>query len=147
MIRPVENSFPGSLPAMPRRVVFRRGRRPQPPVDSESSAERESCAAGSALGEPPAWFCSALPPSACGAAGMAPVAASLTGPSCEAPRPAAAAWTSPPARDDARARLADLDQAVRNAEHASPEQQRITHNSIEEDLTELAAQLHAKQQR
>lgn len=49
--------------------------------------------------------------------------------------------------DDARARLADLDQAVRNAEHASPEQQRITHNSIEEDLTELAAQLHAKQQR
>ncbi|AQQ16281.1 hypothetical protein CGLAU_11750 [Corynebacterium glaucum] len=47
--------------------------------------------------------------------------------------------------DDARVRLADLDQAVRNAEHASPEQQRLTHNAIEQDLTDLAAEIHAKQ--
>lgn len=48
--------------------------------------------------------------------------------------------------DDARVRLADLDQAVTNAEHASPEQQRLTHNAIEEDLTELASEIRAKQQ-
>lgn len=47
--------------------------------------------------------------------------------------------------DDARVRLADLEQAVRNAEHASPEQQRLTHNAIEQDLTELAAEINAKQ--
>lgn len=46
---------------------------------------------------------------------------------------------------DARVRLANLDQAVRNAEHASPEQQRLAHNSIEQDLTELAAEVNAKQ--
>lgn len=45
---------------------------------------------------------------------------------------------------DARVRLADLDQAVRNAEHASPEQQRLTHNSIEQELTDLAAEINAK---
>ena len=48
--------------------------------------------------------------------------------------------------EDARVRLTNLDQAVRNAEHASPEQQRLTHNAIEDDLTQLAAELRSKQQ-
>lgn len=48
-------------------------------------------------------------------------------------------------RGDARVRLDELEQAVRNAEHASPEQQRLTHNAIEQDLTELAAEINAKQ--
>lgn len=46
--------------------------------------------------------------------------------------------------EDARVRLADLEQAVRNAENASPVQQRLAHNAIEEDLTDLANQVHAK---
>ncbi|MCP1387496.1 DUF6474 family protein [Corynebacterium sp. TA-R-1] len=48
--------------------------------------------------------------------------------------------------NDARVRLDNLDQAVRNAEHASPEQQRLAHNAIEKDLTELAAEIGEKQQ-
>ena len=47
--------------------------------------------------------------------------------------------------NDARVRLDNLDQAVRNAEHASPEQQRLAHNSIEQDLTDLAAEVNEKQ--
>lgn len=46
--------------------------------------------------------------------------------------------------NDARVRLDNLDQAVRNAEHASPEQRRLAHNSIEQDLTDLAAEINAK---
>ena len=46
--------------------------------------------------------------------------------------------------EDARVRLADLDQAVRNAENASPVQQDIAHNAIEQDITDLAAEVHQK---
>lgn len=42
-------------------------------------------------------------------------------------------------KGDARVRLSELEQAVRNAEHANPEQRRLAHNSIDEDLTKLAA--------
>ena len=47
-------------------------------------------------------------------------------------------------KGDARVRLDELEQAVRNAEHANPEQRRLAHNSIDEDLNKLAAQVHAK---
>lgn len=46
--------------------------------------------------------------------------------------------------EDARVRLADLDQAVRNAENASPVQQDLAHNAIEQDITDLAAEVHKK---
>ena len=47
-------------------------------------------------------------------------------------------------KGDARVRLDELEQAVRNAEHANPEQRRLAHNSIDEDLNKLAAEVHAK---
>ena len=47
-------------------------------------------------------------------------------------------------KGDARVRLDELEQAVRNAEHANPEQRRLAHNSIDEDLNKLAALVHAK---
>ena len=40
--------------------------------------------------------------------------------------------------------IRDREQAVRNAEHANPEQRRLAHNSIDEDLNTLAAEVHAK---
>lgn len=47
-------------------------------------------------------------------------------------------------KNDARVRLDELDQAVRNAEHANPEQRRLAHNSIDEDLNTLAAEVQDK---
>ena len=47
-------------------------------------------------------------------------------------------------KGDARVRLDELEQAVRNAEHANPEQRRLAHNSIDEDLNNLAADVHTK---
>ena len=45
---------------------------------------------------------------------------------------------------DANVRLDELEQAVRNAEHANPEQRRLAHNSVEDDLNKLAADVQAK---
>lgn len=47
-------------------------------------------------------------------------------------------------KGDARVRLDELDQAVRNAEHANPEQRRLAHNSVDEDLNALAAEVHER---
>lgn len=47
-------------------------------------------------------------------------------------------------RSDARVRLDELEQAVRNAEHANPEQRRLAYASVENDLNDLAAEVHEK---
>ncbi|MDK8664065.1 DUF6474 family protein [Corynebacterium coyleae] len=45
---------------------------------------------------------------------------------------------------DASVRLDELEQAVRNAEHANPEQRRLAHNSIDEDLNVLAGDVQER---
>lgn len=45
---------------------------------------------------------------------------------------------------DANVRLDELEQAVRNAEHANPEQRRLAYNSIDEDLNKLSGEVHEK---
>ena len=47
-------------------------------------------------------------------------------------------------KNDARVRLDELEQAVRNAEHANPEQRRLAHNSVDEDLNALTAEVQEK---
>ena len=47
-------------------------------------------------------------------------------------------------KGDARVRLDELEQAVRNAEHANPEQRRLAHNSVNDDLNQLSAEVHEK---
>lgn len=50
-------------------------------------------------------------------------------------------------KNDARVRLDELEQAVRNAEVASPEQRRLALKSVEDDLAELTAEVQAKLRR
>ena len=45
---------------------------------------------------------------------------------------------------DANVRLDELEQAVRNAEHANPEQRRLAYNSIDGDLNKLSGEVHEK---
>ena len=45
---------------------------------------------------------------------------------------------------DAKVRLAELQTAVENAEHMNPVQQRLAHNSIDEDLQKLSAEVQKK---
>ena len=47
-------------------------------------------------------------------------------------------------KGDARVRLDELEQAVRNAEHANPEQRRLAHNSVNDDLNQLSAEVHER---
>ena len=46
--------------------------------------------------------------------------------------------------NDATVRLDELEQATRNAERMNPEQMRLAHQSIEDDLNDLAAEIQEK---
>ncbi|WP_342318624.1 DUF6474 family protein [Corynebacterium mayonis] len=47
-------------------------------------------------------------------------------------------------RNDLEVRLSELDLAVRNAEHMNPQQQRLAHDSIDREITELTREIQEK---